>query len=118
MWKEQRRSEAIWQAEIAGQSEDQIRKISTTDQLLSALIVALTAVLSMQALGFDVNSLLALGGIGGVVVGLAGRDISENLLSGLMVLPTRPFSAGAIGSLYWAHPRAVAGVKPAMATGR
>ena len=42
VWKEQRRSEAIWQAEIAGQSEDQIPKISTIDQLLSALIVALT----------------------------------------------------------------------------
>ena len=40
VWKEQRRSEAIWQAEIAGQSEDQIPKISTIDQLLSALIVA------------------------------------------------------------------------------
>ena len=38
MWKEQRRSEAIcWQAEIAGQSEDQIPKISTTDQLPARL---------------------------------------------------------------------------------
>ena len=110
VWKEQRRSEAIWQAEIAGQSEDQIPKISTIDQLLSALIVALTAVLSMQALGFDVNSLLALGGIGGVVVGLAGRDISENLLSGLMVLTTRPFSSGDIVRFYGPNRREVHGI--------
>ena len=106
-WKDQRRTEAEWQAEISGEADP---AIGSVDKLLSALIVAITAVVSLQSLGFDVNSLLALGGIGGLVLGLAGRDISENLLSGLMVLTTKPFAVGDIVRFYGPNRREVHGV--------
>jgi hypothetical protein len=48
----------------------------------------------MQALGLDVNSVLAIGGVGGLAVGLAGREILENLFTGLIILSSNPFEVG------------------------
>jgi small-conductance mechanosensitive channel len=41
-----------------------------------------------------VNSVLAIGGVGGLAVGLAGREILENLFTGLIILSSRPFDVG------------------------
>lgn len=35
-----------------------------------------------------VGSVLAIGGIGGLAIGLAGREICENLLSGFLIMST------------------------------
>jgi hypothetical protein len=34
---------------------------------------------------------LAIGGVGGLAVGLAGREILENLFTGLIILSSNPF---------------------------
>ena len=41
-----------------------------------------------------VNSVLAIGGVGGLAVGLAGREILENLFTGLIILSSSPFEVG------------------------
>lgn len=41
-----------------------------------------------------VNSVLTIGGIGGLAVGLAGREILENLFTGLIILSSSPFEVG------------------------
>lgn len=41
------------------------------------------------------NSVLAIGGVGGLAVGLAGREILENLFTGLIILSSNPFEVGA-----------------------
>lgn len=43
---------------------------------------------TLQALGLEVRSVLAIGGIGGLVIGLAGREICENLLNGFLLMTT------------------------------
>ncbi len=45
-----------------------------------------------------VNSVLAIGGVGGLAVGLAGREILENLFTGLIILSSNPFEVGAASS--------------------
>ena len=40
------------------------------------------------------NSVLAIGGVGGLAVGLAGREILENLFTGLIILSSSPFEVG------------------------
>jgi hypothetical protein len=42
----------------------------------------------LQALGLEVRSVLAIGGIGGLAIGLAGREICENLLNGMLLMTT------------------------------
>jgi hypothetical protein len=44
--------------------------------------------LVLQALGLEVRSVLAIGGIGGLAIGLAGREICENLLNGFLLMTT------------------------------
>ena len=36
-------------------------------------------------------AVLAIGGVGGLAVGLAGREILENLFTGLIILSSNPF---------------------------
>lgn len=70
---------------------------TTVDALgkLARIIVALTAgLVILQQLGFSVAGLLAFGGIGGIVVGLAAKDMVANLFGGLTVYLDRPFAVG------------------------
>jgi hypothetical protein len=39
-------------------------------------------------LAYAVTSVLAIGGIGGLAIGLAGREICENLLNGFLIMST------------------------------
>jgi MscS family membrane protein len=57
--------------------------------------VAITAVLiCLQTLGFSVSGVLAFGGIGGIAVGFAARDLLANFFGALMIFMDRPFSVG------------------------
>lgn len=47
--------------------------------------------LVIQALGLELGNVLAVGGIGGLALGLAGREILENLLNGFLIMTTSPF---------------------------
>ena len=56
--------------------------------IITALLIA------MQLLGYSVSGLLAFGGIGGIAVGFAAKDLLANFFGGLMIYLDRPFSVG------------------------
>jgi MscS family membrane protein len=57
--------------------------------------VWITGVLSMlQTLGFSVSHVMAFGGIGGIAVGFAAKDLLANFFGGLMIYLDRPFAIG------------------------
>ena len=85
--------EAAWKLELSGDLTKQ-RRVEAVDKLLSVLFLLVTSVLGLQAVGLDVNSVLAIGGVGGLAVGLAGREILENLFTGLIILSSSPFEVG------------------------
>ena len=58
----------------------------------SVLITALLAVL--QSLGFSIAGVLAFGGLGGLAVGFAARDLLANFFGALMIFLDRPFAVG------------------------
>ena len=63
-------------------------------KLLRASII-ITAVLSiLQTLGVSISGVLAFGGIGGLAVGFAAKDLLTNFLGGLMIYLDRPFAVG------------------------
>lgn len=70
----------------------------TTVDALSKLsrltVVLITILLTMQNLGFSVSGLLAAGGIGGIAVGFAAKDLLANFFGGLTIYMDRPFSVG------------------------
>lgn len=59
----------------------------------SALMIT-AALVALQTLGFSISGVLAFGGIGGIAVGFAARDVLANFFGGLMVYLDRPFSVG------------------------
>ena len=48
----------------------------------------------MQTLGFSISGVLAFGGVGGIAVGFAAKDLLANFFGGLMIYLDRPFSVG------------------------
>lgn len=62
---------------------------------LLRLSVIITAVLvTMQSLGFSIAGVLAFGGIGGIAISFAAKDLLANFFGGLMIYLDRPFSVG------------------------
>ncbi len=62
---------------------------------LARLLVFVIAVITIaQTLGFKIGGLLALGGVGGLAVGLAAKDLLANFFGGLTIYLDRPFSVG------------------------
>ena len=62
---------------------------------LARLVLLIVAVITVaQTLGFNIGALLALGGVGGLAVGLAAKDLLANFFGGLTIYLDRPFSVG------------------------
>lgn len=70
---------------------------TTIDALgkLTRLVTFIVALLmAMQTLGFQITGLLALGGVGGIAVGFAAKDLLANFFGGLTIYLDRPFAVG------------------------
>jgi len=48
----------------------------------------------LQTLGYSISGILALGGVGGIAVGFAAKDLLANFFGGLMIYLDRPFKVG------------------------
>ena len=67
---------------------DAVVKLLRLSVLITAFLVAL------QTLGFSISGVLAFGGIGGIAVGFAAKDLLANFFGGLMIYLDRPFAVG------------------------
>ena len=80
-------------AEACGEGIDR-----TTIDALSKLgrftIAILAALVILQTLGFSISGVLAFGGIGGIAVGFAAKDMLANFFGGLTIYLDRPFVVG------------------------
>lgn len=58
-----------------------------------SLIITATLV-ALQTLGISISGVLAFGGVGGIAIGFAARDLLANFFGALMVYWDRPFNVG------------------------
>ncbi|MCC2636333.1 MAG: mechanosensitive ion channel protein MscS [Moraxellaceae bacterium] len=63
-------------------------------KLLRTAIIITAALMLLQKLGYSVSGVLAFGGIGGIAIGFAAKDLLANFFGGLMIYLDRPFSIG------------------------
>lgn len=63
-------------------------------KLLRISIVIIAFLVILQTLGYSISGVLAFGGIGGIAVGFAAKDLLANFFGGLMIYMDRPFSVG------------------------
>lgn len=70
----------------------------TSARILSRIIkitlIIVIILLYGEHFGMSLSGLLTFGGIGGIAVGMAGKDILSNFFSGIMLYFDRPFSIG------------------------
>ena len=79
--------------EIAGKELDRTTANAIT-QLLRITVLVTAALVLLQTLGFNISAILAFGGIGGIAVGFAAKDLLSNFFGGMMIYLDRPFAIG------------------------
>ena len=67
---------------------DAIGKLLRLSVLITSVLVAL------QTLGYSISGVLAFGGIGGIAVGFAAKDMLANFFGGMVVYLDQPFKVG------------------------
>ena len=83
----------IYQQEIVGKTVDKTTA-DAISQLLRISVIITSILVGLQSLGFNISAVLAFGGIGGIAVGFAAKDLLANFFGGLMIYLDRPFSVG------------------------
>lgn len=74
--------------EIDRTTADAIGKLLRLSVIITAVLVAL------QTLGISISGILAFGGVGGIAIGFAAKDLLANFFGGLMIYLDRPFAVG------------------------
>jgi MscS family membrane protein len=68
--------------------------VRAAGKLVRAAIAITAALIALQALGVNIAGLLAFGGVGGIAVGMAARDLLANVFGGFTIYLDRPFKVG------------------------
>jgi len=63
-------------------------------KLLRLAVIITAALVILQTLGYSVSGVLAMGGVGGIAIGFAAKDLLANFFGGLIVYLDRPFAVG------------------------
>ena len=77
-------------------SKDSITKniLPYSKKILKTLVLIITVLIFLQNIGFNVSSLLASLGIGGVALALAAKETLSNFFGGISVILDKPFAVG------------------------
>jgi MscS family membrane protein len=68
--------------------------VRAVGKLLRVSIIITASLVALQSLGYSISGVLAFGGVGGLAVGFAAKDMLANFFGGLMIYMDRPFSVG------------------------
>ena len=63
-------------------------------KLLRAAVFITAALVVLQTMGISISGVLAFGGVGGIAVGFAARDLLANFFGGAMIYMDKPFRVG------------------------
>ncbi len=66
--------------------------VDAIGKTLRLIVVIVMLLIAMQELGFSISGLLAFGGVGGIAIGFAAKDMLSNFFGGLMIYLDRPFA--------------------------
>ncbi|TNG02127.1 MAG: mechanosensitive ion channel family protein [Gammaproteobacteria bacterium] len=79
--------------QIRGEEVDRTT-VEAIGKLLRLSVIITGVLVVLQTLGFSISGVLAFGGIGGIAVGFAAKDLLANFFGGLMIYLDRPFAVG------------------------
>jgi len=68
--------------------------INAVRNVLRAAVIVTAALIVLQTMGINVNGLLAFGGVGGITVGFAAKELIANMFGGMTIYIDKPFGVG------------------------
>ncbi len=71
-----------------------VTTVQASTKLIRVSVIITGALIMLQELGISVTGVLAFGGIGGMAIGFAAKDLLSNFFGGLMLYLDRPFAVG------------------------
>ncbi len=71
-----------------------VASVDTISKLLRLSILIIATLVIFQVLGYSISGILAFGGMGGLAVGFAAKDLLANFFGGLMIYLDKPFKVG------------------------
>ena len=77
-----------------GEQDFDVHTVDAISKLIRISIMITSALVMLQTLGYSVSGVLAFGGIGGIAIGFAAKDLLSNFFGGLMIYMDRPFKVG------------------------
>lgn len=73
---------------------DKVNTINAIAKLLRISVVVTTVLIMMQSLGINIGGVLAFGGVSGIAIGFAAKDLLSNFFGALMIYLDKPFKVG------------------------
>ena len=87
-------SKAMLVTNTDSQAKIDTSTIIAITKLLKVTSIVIAATIVMQQLGLNISGILAFGGIGGIAVGFAAKDMLANFFGGFMLHLDKPFKIG------------------------
>ncbi|MBC8288389.1 MAG: mechanosensitive ion channel family protein [Nitrospinae bacterium] len=79
---------------LSGEKEIDPTTLDAISKLGRISVVITAALMILQTLGFSISGVLAFGGVGGIAIGFAAKDLLSNFFGGLFIYMDRPFAVG------------------------
>ncbi|MDH3885483.1 MAG: mechanosensitive ion channel family protein [Desulfobacterales bacterium] len=79
---------------VEGEKPADPTTVDAIAKLLKVSVVITSTLVILQTLGFSISGVVAFGGIGGMAVGFAAKDLLANFFGGLTIYLDRPFTVG------------------------
>eukprot|EP00897_Mesotaenium_endlicherianum_P010315 jgi/Mesen1/9311/ME000060S08751 len=88
----------VWKANVVRHLQETSKvdkaRLVSVNRIASLLLVTLGMFTAAEACGVPLQSVFALGGISGLAIGLASKEVVTNFFGGLVLFLTRPFHVG------------------------
>ncbi|MDO6499480.1 mechanosensitive ion channel family protein [Photobacterium sanguinicancri] len=78
---------------LADKAKD-LTTLNAVSKVLRLIVMVIGGLVMMQNLGLSLSGILTFGGVGGLVVGMAAKDLLANFFGGMMIYFDRPFKVG------------------------
>ena len=79
---------------LHNENQDKIHTINIVTKLLRISVLITTILILMQSLGVNISGVLAFGGVSGIAVGFAAKDLLSNFFGAIMIFMDKPFKVG------------------------
>ncbi len=84
----------IAQSTETGERDFDEHTVQAITKLIRISVFITGGLILLQTLGYSISGILAFGGVGGIAIGFAAKDLLANFFGGLMIYLDRPFKVG------------------------